>query len=148
MRAPFQVIIFPYHISENGIKFLIGKRSDGNYWQAISGGGEYKETPLEAAKRELLEEASLTGEKWVQLQSMCMLPKIYYSGFENWHNEIYVIPEYSFMTHTSIGEICSDEHTELKWCTFEEAESLLKYDSNRIALWEAHQRIVNLIKST
>ncbi|TOM31468.1 NUDIX pyrophosphatase, partial [Vibrio parahaemolyticus] len=27
------------------------------------------------------------------------------------------------------------------WCGFQEASELLKYDSNRIALWELNQRL-------
>ncbi|UZJ43202.1 NUDIX domain-containing protein [Marinimicrobium sp. C6131] len=141
MRAPFQVIVLPYYVTDGELKFLIGKRSDGGYWQAISGGGEDKEEPLEAAKRELYEEASLEGDHWIQLQSMCMLPKIYYIGHENWGNGTFVIPEYSFMVKAQPGEAVSAEHTELKWCSAIEAESLLAYDSNKIALWEATQRI-------
>ncbi|OOE48439.1 NUDIX pyrophosphatase, partial [Salinivibrio kushneri] len=33
------------------------------------------------------------------------------------------------------------EHTEFRWCGFKEASELLKYDSNKIALWELNQRL-------
>ncbi len=36
-------------------------------WEIIEGGGEKKEDPIEAAKRELVEEAGITAEKWTQL---------------------------------------------------------------------------------
>ena len=35
----------------------------------------------------------------------------------------------------------SEEHNELRWCSLSEATELLKYDSNRIALWEISQRL-------
>ncbi|CAK2818961.1 hypothetical protein VCRA2126O85_20004 [Vibrio crassostreae] len=54
---------------------------------------------LDAAKRELYEETSLTGIDWVQLDSMCMLPRVFYSGHEKWSDHPYVIPEYSFSVH-------------------------------------------------
>ena len=57
---------------------------DNGVWQAISGGGEDGESTLEAAKRELTEETSLMGYDWQQLDSTCMLPKVYYAGHENW----------------------------------------------------------------
>ncbi|WP_077653784.1 NUDIX domain-containing protein [Salinivibrio kushneri] len=56
MRAPFQVLVFPYQILNEQPRYLIGKRSDNGVWQVISGGGEDSESFLEAAKRELKEE--------------------------------------------------------------------------------------------
>ncbi|MCD1216844.1 NUDIX pyrophosphatase, partial [Vibrio cholerae] len=35
----------------------------------------------------------------------------------------------------------SNEHTNFRWCGFQEASELLKYDSNKIALWELEQRL-------
>ena len=141
MRAPFQVIVFPYRMQNAELQFLIGKRADGGYWQAISGGGEHAENPLAAAQRELHEETGLKGKNWVHLESMCTLPKIYYRGHENWTDVKHVIPEYAFMAQCSGIEIISHEHTELRWVSADEAHLLLKYDSNRNALWEACQRI-------
>ena len=61
MRAPFQVLIFPYKPKGEKILFLICLRSDLGFWQPISGGGEDAETSLEAAKRELFEETAPCG---------------------------------------------------------------------------------------
>lgn len=141
MRAPFQVIVFPYRFCNDNLEVLIGKRSDGDYWQAISGGGEYSEAPLETAKRELLEESSLTGGNWYQLDSLCTLPKCHYRDHEQWGDDIFVIPEYAFMTQSSGSVKVSDEHTALEWMSVKKADSLLKYDSNRNALWELCQRV-------
>ncbi len=141
MRAPFQVLVFPYQILNEQPRYLIGKRSDNGVWQAISGGGEDSESILEAAKRELEEETSLIGCDWQQLDSMCMLPKVYYSGHENWTNHQFVVPEYSFSVRVSTEPQLSNEHTKFRWCGFQEASELLKYDSNRIALWELNQRL-------
>lgn len=141
MRAPLQVIVFPYRFASGRLEVLIGKRRDGDYWQAISGGGENSETPLQAAKRELLEETSLSGEHWIQLDSMCTLPKVHYRGHEKWAEDILVIPEYAFMTQ-AVGDIkISAEHSSLAWKSIDEADALLKYDSNRNALWELCQRV-------
>ncbi|ODP96128.1 NUDIX pyrophosphatase [Salinivibrio sp. SS3] len=141
MRAPFQVLVFPYKILNEKPRYLIGKRSDNGVWQAISGGGENSESILEAAKRELQEETSLTGCDWQQLDSMCMLPRVYYAGHENWTNHQFVVPEYSFSVRVSTEPQLSNEHIKLHWCDFQEASDLLKYDSNRIALWELNQRL-------
>ena len=35
----------------------------------------------------------------------------------------------------------SGEHTEYQWVTYEEAVKLLRWDSNRTALWELNERL-------
>jgi dATP pyrophosphohydrolase len=141
MRAPFQIIVFPYRIINRNIEVLIGERSDAAYWQAVSGGGENSESLLEAAKRELAEETGLYGKDWLQLDSMCTLPKVYYSGHENWDEDLHVIPEYAFATRAYGELIISSEHTRLEWHRISTAQSMLKYDSNRNALWELCRRV-------
>lgn len=56
MRAPYQVLIFPYIKTDESIQYGIFNRSDYGYWQGIAGGGEDGETPIESAKREAFEE--------------------------------------------------------------------------------------------
>ncbi len=140
MRAPFQVIVFPYHFESGELQVLIGKRRDVGYWQAISGGGENDESAIAAAQRELKEEASLTGENWLKLDSMCTLPKVHYVGHEAWRENEFVVPEYAFMVEVTGEAISSEEHSELRWCSIKNANNLLKYDSNKNALWEVAQR--------
>lgn len=141
MRAPFQVLIIPYKHEGVETRFLLGRRNDNGVWQAISGGGEERESLLESAKRELLEETSLVGTNWQQLDSMCMLPKVYYTGHEHWINHSYVIPEYSFSVQVTGDPKLSPEHSEFRWCGALEANNLLDYDSNKIALWELCERL-------
>ncbi|WP_429019823.1 NUDIX hydrolase [Aeromonas allosaccharophila] len=131
MRAPFQVLIIPYKHEGVETRFLLGRRNDNGVWQAISGGGEEQESLLESAKRELLEETSLVGTNWQQLDSMCMLPKVYYTGHEHWINHRYVIPEYSFSVQVTGDPKLSPEHSEFRWCGALEANNLLDYDSNK-----------------
>ncbi|OOR05704.1 NUDIX pyrophosphatase, partial [Bacillus mycoides] len=47
MRAPYQVLIFPYIKTDDSIQYAIFNRSDYGYWQGIAGGGEDGETPIE-----------------------------------------------------------------------------------------------------
>ncbi len=141
MRAPFQVLVFPYRASSNGHEVLICRRSDNGAWQGVSGGGEDAETTLESAMRELLEETELTGQHWQKLDTTCMLPRIYYTGHARWHKNPYVIPKYSYSVLVSDTPVLSSEHTECKWCSEAEAIKLLQYDSNKIAVWELFQRL-------
>jgi len=61
-RAPFQVLIFPFHRTDSNLEYAIFRRADAGYWQGVAGGGEGEETPLEAARREAKEEAGISPE--------------------------------------------------------------------------------------
>ena len=50
--------------------------------------------------------------------------------------------EYSFAVNINDEKIkSSEEHSEYKWTSYEDAISLLKYDSNKNALWELNEKI-------
>lgn len=113
-------------------------RADHDQWQFIAGGGEDDETPLEAAKRETFEESGVTSSKWVELTSLSYIPAtvIHKEHRRNWNKDTYVIPEYTFGFECIEDITLSHEHTECIWVTYEEATKKLKWDSNRIAMYE------------
>ena len=145
-RAPFQVLVFPYTRNPEEIAYAIFRRSDSVevFWQAISGGGEDAETPLEAAKREAWEEARIPpNDAFTRLNSQASIRVENLERRKQWGENVLVIPEYCFAVEVdpSIVQL-SEEHTEYKWLNFPEAEALLKWDSNKTALWELNQRLM------
>jgi len=42
---------------------------------------------------------------------------------------------------TGTGIRLSHEHAQMKWASYDEAHALLRYDSNKTALWELAQRL-------
>ena len=82
MRAPYQILVFPY-IKKDGItKYCLLKREDLKVWQGIAGGGEEGELPIETAKREAHEEAGIPlVNKIFQLSSTASIPVVAISGF-------------------------------------------------------------------
>ncbi|HFK1548032.1 NUDIX pyrophosphatase [Bacillus albus] len=149
MRAPYQVLIFPYIITEDTIQYAIFNRSDYGYWQGIAGGGEDGETPIESAKREAFEEAVILREfPYIELDSVSSLPVEDVVGEFLWGDDVYVIKEFSFGVQVSTKNISlSKEHSNYKWLCFEEAVTLLKWDSNKTALWELNKRLLKQLKS-
>ena len=146
-RAPFQVLVLPYRSTDNGdYEFAVFSRSDYDCWQGIAGGGENGETPLQAAQREALEEADIpAGCVFLPLASVASVPVTCFSQSHLWGDDTYVIPEYSFGVDATRASIAvSGEHREFRWMLFSQAESVLTYDSNRVALWELNQRIRGL----
>ena len=138
MREPYQVLSIPYKIIDGEIVFCIFKRANGNYWQFIAGGGENGETPLEAAERETTEEIGIAPKNIEQLTCIAYVPAevIAESLRQHWNKNTVVIPEYSFAFECDSELTLSHEHTEYKWLTYDEAQKLLKWDSNKVAMYE------------
>lgn len=143
MRAPFQILAIPYRNTDNEPLYCVFHRSDFNQWQFIAGGGEDEEKPIEAAKREIREEVGVKADKIIQLDSICSIPAdiFPYKYLYNWPSDIYVVPEYSFGFECNEDIVLSDEHSECVWLNYEDARKLLKWDSNRTALYELNCRI-------
>ena len=144
-RAPFQVLVFPYMIDPSGeIVYCVFRRQieDGGYWQAIVGGGEGTEAPLDAAIREGFEEAGIPENcEYVQMDSCATIPVVDICGFR-WGNGILVIPEYAFAVRVGDAQIAlSREHIDFRWVDYDTAKQMLKWDSNRTALWELDFRL-------
>lgn len=142
MRAPFQVLVFPFINEKGGYLYAIFKRKDFEFWQGISGGGEDNETPPETAKRESFEEAQIGKEsKYIQLDSMATIPVANIHNHK-WDEGILVLPEYSFGVEVFSKDLkIEKEHSDYQWLTYEEAKELLKYDSSKSALWELNHRL-------
>ena len=143
-RAPFQVLVLPFRHNQDGyLEYAVFKRQDGEYWQFIAGGGENTEKPIEAAKRETFEEARVSPKsEYIILESRNTVPVEGVTGEFTWGTDVYVIPEYTFgVKFDSVTIILSREHTEYKWVSYKDAIAMLKWDSNKNALWELNARI-------
>ena len=148
-RATFNALVFPYRFTPDGqLEYAILKRSEaaGGCWQAISGGGEDDETPMEAAKRESLEEAGIPDDSmFIALDSMTTIPVESVFGHMRWGDDVLLVTEHSFGVHAPHHVIrLSEEHTEFRWVSYELALGLLKWDSNRNALWELNFRLLKM----
>ncbi len=143
-RAPFQVLVLPFRQSQDGyLEYAIFKRSDGKYWQFIAGGGENTEKPLETAKREAFEEAGFSPDsEYITLDSCNTVPVAGVTGEFTWGKDVYVVPEYTFGVKIDSSSVTlSREHTEYRWVSYQDAAEMLKWDSNKNALWELNARI-------
>ena len=138
MREPYQILSIPYRVVDGKLLFCILRRADSSYWQFIAGGGENGETPIEAAIRETREEIGVELKNIKQLTCIAYVPAevIAESKRQHWDKNTYVIPEYSFAFECDSEPLLSNEHSEYKWLTYDEARKLLKWDSNKIAMYE------------
>lgn len=148
-RAPFQILVFPFRPATNGDwEYAVFRLADAGWWQGVSGGGEADETPFQAARRECAEEAGIgANSRFVPLDTIASIRVTWFSGHEYWSkSHPYVIPEHAFGVECMPGAefVISDEHDAYRWLPYAEAESLLRFDSNRTALWELDHRVRGL----
>lgn len=143
MRAPFQILVILYKFVQNVPVYCVFHRADFDQWQFLSGGGEDDETPLQAAKREIREESGIDAQSLLELRSVCCIPTdIFPRKYrDNWPEDTYVIPEYTFGLECTEEIVLSQEHTECVWLPYEEACRKLRWDSNRTALYELDCRV-------
>ena len=144
-RAKYQVLVLPYKKHNDKILYCIFKRSDVDAWQFVAGGGEAEDaSPLISAKREAYEEANIPVEaKYDELETVCSIST---EGFKKarlvWGETCLVIPEYCFAVEITDTQIMiSNEHTNFEWVDYQTALQRLKYDSNKVALWELDNKI-------
>jgi dATP pyrophosphohydrolase len=139
-RVPFQVLVIPWR-RRAAIEVAVFRRADYDVWQFVSGGGEAGETPLEAATREGFEEAQIPRDApYLALDSVASIPACWFSAWAEWPAHVLVIPEHAFAVEVE-DVVRSAEHTDVRWCSVDAAMPLLKFDSNRHAMWELSERI-------
>jgi len=145
-RAKYQVLVIPYCVSEKGRSYCIFKRSDAaDCWQFIAGGGEEEDLlPMISAQREALEEAGIpVNSHFLQLETTCSISTEHFPKARlHWGEHCLVIPEYSFavaLGHQTLN--LSHEHTAYMWVDYKTAMQKLRFDSNKVALWELDNKL-------
>lgn len=144
MRLPKQVLIIPYIIINQKVEYCILKRKNMQIWQWIAGGVElFEKDIISAAKREMNEEIGILEDiDIIELECFTKIPVVNIVKEFKWGENVYYADEYSFAVNISDKQIkISEEHSEYKWVSYDEARNLLKYDSNKSALWELNEKI-------
>jgi dihydroneopterin triphosphate diphosphatase len=142
VRAPLQVLVLAYRRLA-GFEIAVPHRSDSDIWQFFSGGGHDMEAPDDAARREGHEEAGIpTTFVYEKLASTATVPAAFFAAWADWQAATFVALELSYSVE--VGDfplVLSSEHDDMRWLRFADALSLLRFDSNRTALWELHERL-------
>ena len=143
MRIPIQVLVYPVRKTNGEWEYLMLKRVDnrGNFWQGVTGAPENDETLSEGAIRELYEETGYSPLNLIKTDISYIIPMedrwidIYPEGTKE-------IPEYLFIAKIDDPrppKIDPIEHNDWKWCPYEEAMNLLKWEDNKRALDFVHK---------
>lgn len=143
MRLPKQVLVIPFKIEDNEIKYCVFRRKDLGLWQFVAGGQEdYDKSTVDAARREFLEETGINAKNIYELEGYTKIPVVNVVKDFLWGDDVYFSEEFAFAVKIDKEEIkLSNEHQEYKWHSYEDVKKLLKYDSNKSALWELDTKI-------
>jgi dATP pyrophosphohydrolase len=146
-RAPLQILVLPFRRrAEGGIEYAIFKRRDyaDDCWQGVAGGVEQGESAEQAARREMVEECGISlNAPLIKLDAIASVPTIHFREAHFWGPNVYVVIEHAFGVWIEDGRAItiSHEHSAHRWLPYEEAAKLLKWDSNKTALWELNERL-------
>lgn len=137
-RAPYNTLVIPYIVENGLVKYCVLLREDMKVWQFIAGGGEDDEAPIDAAKREAIEEIGILGFKsFREIETKTYVPTKYFKNARELWGDRFVIPVHCFAMETYDKNIMlSDEHLSYLWLAYEEAENILHFDVDKTALYE------------
>ena len=135
-RTNIQAFIFSKNPS---FKILILKRipERGGYCQPVCGGVESRENLIETVIREVFEETGISNIKSILDLDYTFTYREIKEG------ELMEMQDYCFTVEiNNITNIkLSDEHEEYKWCSYNQAKEILKWEHNLIDLEKLMCRI-------
>jgi len=134
-----QVDSYIYRNTDAGPVYLMLKRSSRKYyehlWQGVAGKIEKGETAWQAVVRELEEEI---GKKPVKVFVADHIASFYDAR----KDRIQMVPIFGIEVENSEVQL-SEEHSEYKWVSFEEALTLLTWKGQKEGLRTVHDEIMS-----
>jgi dihydroneopterin triphosphate diphosphatase len=142
VRLPIQVLIYVYRNSGSGRQYLICHRQpdSGGFWQAVSGGVESGEIPIEAARRELGEETGLNTV--VHDLNYAFSFPLEASWRQKYDWDVSTMIAHAFVSEAPRDAAITSsttEHSEFLWCSFEKALEMLYWPEDKEALRRAEE---------
>ena len=144
MRLAKQVLVLPFRIIDDNIQYCVFKRKDRKIWQFVAGGAEdFDVDILDSAKRELFEETGILNNcLFYELEEYIKIPVVNISKDFIFGDDVYFVEEFALAVNVLNNDISlSLEHDEYSWVSYAEAYDILRYDSNKSALWELNEKI-------
>ena len=132
-----QVDSYIYQNTDAGPVYLMLKRSTSKYyehlWQGVAGKIEKGETAVQTVIRELEEETGMKPKKLFAADHIA-------SFYDARKDRIQMVPAFGIEVENSEVQL-SEEHSEYKWVSFEEALALLTWKGQKEGLRTVHDEI-------
>lgn len=146
-RIPTQVCVWIVCLKQNEPKYLMFKRSEkaGGFWQGITGAPFANEEIEAGAMRELFEETGIGPNQKVSSLDFGYCFPVLGAWKIAYRSEVEKIVEKVFVTFVDdfVEPKLSDEHTEFRWCSYQEGLELLKWPNNKASLQVLHKKLVS-----
>ena len=130
---------YVFRRTENGLTFLILKRSTTklyeHLWQGVAGKIEAGETAWQAAIRELDEETGLSPKHIFIADHVSRF-------YEAYGDRINLVPVFGIEVDSD-DIILSEEHSEYKWVTLEEAQKHLVWRGQKEGIQVVNEMVLN-----
>lgn len=134
-----QVDSYIYRITKDGPIYLMLKRSPGKHyehlWQGVAGKIEKGETATQTVIRELEEETGKIPKKLFVADHIA-------SFYDARKDRIQMVPIFGIEVENSEVRL-SEEHSDYKWVSFDEALNLLTWKGQKEGLRTVHDEIVS-----
>ena len=134
-----QVDSYVFRIVDGKPLYLMMKRSSGKHyehlWQGVAGKIEKGETAVQTIIRELKEETGKTPKRLFSADHVA-------SFYEARKDLIHMVPIFGIEVEGDDVKL-SDEHSEYKWVTFENALELLTWKGQKEGLKTVNDEVVN-----
>lgn len=130
IRKGNQIEAIVFRKNKNNYEFLLLKRipEKGGFWQPITGEIEEDETSEEAVKREMAEEIGINN-------ILQIIENVHHFILRETGKEEFVLGvEVNSNEKVILDKNIYQEHEEYKWCSYEEAIKLLKWEGNKEGL--------------
>lgn len=131
-RTPVSKSVGAVVLNQN-LKVLLVFQNKNKYWEFPKGKMEGGEREIETLRREIEEETGITRFQMLPRFRRTMQYDFQYQGKRIRREVIY------FLIRTTQRVRVSDEHSQYKWLTFDQAKKYLKHD-NQVKLLEEVQR--------
>lgn len=133
-----KVEIFIFRIVNKKVQYLLFKRikEKGGFWQPVTGMVENNETLTKAALREMKEETGI--DDFIRI-----IKNVHKFKFDNenpYEEHIFgaeIKPEQDIDINNNIYP----EHDKFKWCSYENALKILKWEENKKGLIELNKKL-------
>ncbi len=81
---------------------------------------------------------------FIQLESVCSIPRCYFKSDREWKDDFYTVTEYSFAVRLSKNSKVnlSNEHSEINIIKYSDLKKYNTWDSNKTAAWELKERML------